>query len=147
MANSFDTSFLFLSFSFSGRPRLDKSLVQISLTWKWKWSSVEKSMEKSACSLPALHFAGLLSLSVNREISLFPSQPCFLFQLKTNQHRKYLRLRHSQLWARCHLSFRCPTVWQAGTVFAPTRQPVQALASILRSVNASVTNLILYRSI
>ena len=97
MANSFDTSFLFLSFSFSGRPRLDKSLVQISLTWKWKWSSVEKSMEKSACSLPALHFAGLLSLSVNREISLFPSQPCFLFQLKTNQHRRYLRLRHSQL--------------------------------------------------
>ena len=81
------------------------------------------------------------------EKSRFSPQPCFLFQLKTNQHRRYLRLRHSQLWARCHLSFRCPTVWQAGTVFAPTRQPVQALASILRSVNASVTNLILYRSI
>ena len=71
MANSFDTSFLFLSFSYSGRPRLDKSLVQISLTWKWKWSSVEKLMKKSAHSLPALHLAGLLSLSVNREISLF----------------------------------------------------------------------------
>ena len=43
------------------------------------------------------------------EKSRFFSQPCFLFHLKTNQHRRYLCLRHSQLWARCHLSFRWPT--------------------------------------
>ena len=105
-------------------------------------------MKKSARSLPALHLGRFPSLSVHREISLLPPT---LFPVSTEDKPTQKIFALETFTALGKMSFVLPlsnsAVWQAGTVFAPTRQPVQGLASILRSVNASVANLILYRSI